>query len=185
MTTLPCFISASTSSEWLNQSIEKMEEDAFYAMVRDQLNKLPGIKKSSLYIYDQVMGFYYAVSWSKEPWLQAILATHVLLFLLVIFARRNQVIQALIFLGSCAVIFFAESLNEMAGKRWREFSTQNYFDKHGVFTSVVLSTPLLLILFVQLLLTLRDASHMIVKLKRHELKLQRIEKDKDNDKKEN
>lgn len=150
-----------------------MNEEAFTKLFREELNKLPGLKKSSMYIYDQVMGFYYAVSWSKEPWLQALLVFHLITFLLVIFKRGNFPLQVSIFLTLSSVVFLAEHLNQMAADRWRDFSTQNYFDKHGVFVSVILSAPMLLILFLQLLLMLKDASHMVVKVKRHELGIEK------------
>ncbi|KAH0910874.1 hypothetical protein HID58_034195 [Brassica napus] len=34
-------------------------------------------------------------------------------------------------------VYFAESLNRLLRKNWKSFSTQNYFDPHGVFVSVL------------------------------------------------
>lgn len=158
-----------------------MEEEQFYSMVKEQLEKLPTFKRSSLYMYDQVMGFYYAVSWSKERWLQALLALHVVLLLLVLFARRFRDLQILLFLAVSGAIVNAEALNKLAEERWREFSTQNYFDKHGVFMSVVFSGPLLIILMLQLILTLIDASKLVVKVKRLELGIDKRQPPKNKD----
>jgi hypothetical protein len=45
----------------------------------------------------------------------------------------------------CAgIVFAAERINAFAAARWESFSGQNYFDSRGRFTSVVLSTPLLI-----------------------------------------
>jgi hypothetical protein len=54
----------------------------------------------------------------------------------------------------CAALFtvllcyFAETLNTLAREHWELFSTQQYFDKTGVFTSLVFSAPLILIALV-------------------------------------
>jgi hypothetical protein len=47
-----------------------------------------------------------------------------------------------------AVVYNAERLNSLASQHWRRFARQPYFDPHGVFTSAVLSAPLLVIMFV-------------------------------------
>jgi len=146
-----------------------MDEENFYEMVKEQVVKLPTFKKSSAYIYDQVMGFYYAVSWSREKWLQALIVTHIALLSLVIFARRFKLLQFVLFIGMTVAVFCSEYLNKMGGERWKEFSTQNYFDKHGVFTGTIYAGPLLLILTIQLILTLVDASRLVVTVKRLEL----------------
>ena len=48
------------------------------------------------------------------------------------------------------VVYNAERLNGLAGRHWQRFSRQNYFDSQGIFASALLSGPLLLIMFVQL-----------------------------------
>ena len=49
-----------------------------------------------------------------------------------------------------AVVYNAERLNGLAARHWRKFSKQNYFDSQGIFTSALLSGPLLLIMFAML-----------------------------------
>jgi hypothetical protein len=44
----------------------------------------------------------------------------------------------------------------------RLFSTQNYFDQHGVFASALWSAPLLFTAFVILLMNLRSTVDMLV-----------------------
>lgn len=39
----------------------------------------------------------------------------------------------------------AEWLNKIAGRHWKEFAAQNYFDKNGVFISLFLSFPIVMI----------------------------------------
>lgn len=47
----------------------------------------------------------------------------------------------------CAVsgVYFAERINSFLGENWKTFASQNYFDPHGLFISVLWSGPLLLI----------------------------------------
>lgn len=47
-----------------------------------------------------------------------------------------------------AVVYFGETLNHLAAQHWQKFAGQNYFDEHGIFYSIVVSAPLLLIVFV-------------------------------------
>ncbi|RWW44937.1 hypothetical protein BHE74_00049266, partial [Ensete ventricosum] len=42
-------------------------------------------------------------------------------------------------------VYFAERINSFLGKNWKSFSSQNYFDPHGVFISVLWSGPLLVL----------------------------------------
>jgi len=122
------------------------------------------------------MGFYTAVAWSEETWLMGLLGCEFVLLLLVIFARSYRNLQLAIFFACCSAIFMAEKLNAYAGENWKDFSTQNYFDRNGVFLGVVLGTPLLVTLTVQLLLTLYDAANLVVKVKRIEFATERKKK---------
>lgn len=42
------------------------------------------------------------------------------------------------------LVYFSESINELASENWRVFSRQQYFDSNGLFISVVFSIPILL-----------------------------------------
>ncbi|KAJ6297334.1 hypothetical protein OIU78_022966 [Salix suchowensis] len=50
------------------------------------------------------------------------------------------------------------------GDCWRSFASQNYFDPHGVFLSVVWSGPLLIIATIILINSLFSLRYMIVRL---------------------
>lgn len=147
------------------------------SIVRDEISKFPSMSQSYMFFYDQAMGFYHAVSWSKEKWLQALLAGHVVTLLLIIFGQRFRTLQMIIFLTGCFLIFMSEQLNTIGREHWKDFSTQNYFDTHGVFMSVVFSAPILINITIQLLVTLAVASNLVVKVKRHELGIERRKKD--------
>lgn len=127
------------------------EIDAFAAAVTErvlsEVQSDPRMEQPSL--YTATMGFVHAVDWS-EYWLQALLATHVVLLLLVIATRRRFWLQVGIFLGISAAVRAAEPLNSFAHEHWRRFARQDYFGRNGTFMAVVYCAPLLLILLVQL-----------------------------------
>lgn len=45
-------------------------------------------------------------------------------------------------------VYLAERINSFLGKHWKSFASQNYFDPHGLFISVLWSGPLLLVTIV-------------------------------------
>jgi hypothetical protein len=49
---------------------------------------------------------------------------------------------------AAALVYLAERINKLLASRWRLFSQQQYFDEQGVFTSALLSAPLLLNMFI-------------------------------------
>jgi hypothetical protein len=66
-------------------------------------------------------------------------------------------------------VFNAERINSLAARHWRSFATQNYFQSHGVFTSALLSAPLLLTMFTILINYLMEMVLLMVEMKRKEL----------------
>lgn len=50
-----------------------------------------------------------------------------------------------------ALVYSAEWINRIGNERWEEFAGQNYFDKRGVFISVMFSMPMLVAAFVILI----------------------------------
>lgn len=42
------------------------------------------------------------------------------------------------------LVYFSETINELAAIHWRSFSRQQYFDSSGLFISTVFSIPILL-----------------------------------------
>ena len=51
-------------------------------------------------------------------------------------------------LATAGLVYNAERINGVLGRHWRRFAGQDYFDKHGVFFCALVSTPLLLDMFV-------------------------------------
>ena len=66
----------------------------------------------------------------------------------------------MVFLG--AIVRFAEKLNQIGNNRWRDFATQNYFDKNGIFMGIMICAPLLMVCFVMLVSLIREAKSLLV-----------------------
>ncbi|KAG0346181.1 hypothetical protein BG004_002266 [Podila humilis] len=87
-------------------------------------------------------GFIDSVDW-QQTWIQMILTLHVLVFVTIILLRnRPNALAGMLF---CTILLAAlsEPLNGIGNRHWKQFSNDNYFDTHGVFTSLVWATPLL------------------------------------------
>jgi len=67
------------------------------------------------------------------------------LLLIVVFTRNRTTFQGILFLVLGAVIYCAKYLNVYLENNWEAFSRQPYFDKSGLFISIMLSGPLLVI----------------------------------------
>lgn len=133
---------------------------------------------SSRSFRDNVVGFYHAVSWSQDLWIWGIFALQAASLYCVIATRKERPSgQLACFLGVSFMCAGASTLNGLGHKHWNLFSTQNYFDKHGVFISVIYTGPLLLILMVQLVLIVKELFRVAVtagklKIKNHQRKQQ-------------
>ena len=68
------------------------------------------------------------------------------------------------------VVRSAERMNSYGSKNWENFATQNYFDKNGVFVTFMVSFPLLIIVFCMLISYLKEASTLLVEVKKQELR---------------
>ena len=78
------------------------------------------------------------------------------------------------------IVRLAEYLNEMGNARWREFATQNYFDKSGIFMGIMVCTPLLFVCLFTLVAMIREANHLLVDVKTMKMKAQMNSKQKQN-----
>ncbi|KAL8204895.1 hypothetical protein R6Q57_010518 [Mikania cordata] len=118
---------------------------------------------------DNFIGFFHAIDW-KEPWLVGLMVFHLVVLIIIICSRKNINFQMYLFLLSLAGVYLAERLNTVLSNNWKSFAGQNYFDRHGVFLSVLWSGPLLVFATIILVNTLFSLCHLIVKWKRAELK---------------
>lgn len=147
-------------------------------------------------VYEHVQAFVAAVNW-KEPWLIGLISFHIIMLLVVLLTRKRFTFQTIIFVFLCVVIRCSEYLNSLCAENWRFFSTQNYFDKHGVFAGIFFAGPLLFIGFVQLvsyakmillcsvyhccfqISFLFQSSSLLIKVKRMELAQHRRKREND------
>jgi len=106
----------------------------------------------------------------EEPFVRGLFALHAVVLVLVVLLRRVYPAQVTLFVLICVLVGAAEPANRWAAENWRSFATQNYFDEHGVFTGLMFCAPLLLIGFGQLLGFLYEASSLLIKVKRAELR---------------
>mmetsp|Transcript_2446 Transcript_2446/g.4453 ORF Transcript_2446/g.4453 Transcript_2446/m.4453 type:complete len:192 (+) Transcript_2446:73-648(+) len=122
--------------------------------------------------YEAFQAFSSAVDWS-ESWLRGLLCFHAILFLIVLFTRKNTAIQSILFLYICFLVLMAEYINSFCAQHWESFATQNYFDTHGSFAAVVYAAPLLIIALLQMINFLVLASSALIKAKRMEIQVKK------------
>ncbi|KAF2356065.1 Transmembrane protein 18 [Trinorchestia longiramus] len=117
---------------------------------------------------DGVWSFLMSIDWN-ESWLQAILATHVLLLVAVWLLRRFFYLLAGLFLLILATVYNAEAINKYGAQNWNRFSRQQYFDSSGMFISLVFSLPLISICLVIMMLWVYQSASLLITLKRKEI----------------
>ncbi len=130
-------------------------------------------------IRENIEAFCSAITWSERFIILLVAFQIVMLLCTVIVTRRCGLRSRLLLLTFMAgVVRSAEWANKYGARHWEEFATQNYFDEKGIFISLMLSAPLLLMAFVMLISYLREASGLLVEVKRHELKQKKNAKGK-------
>ena len=112
---------------------------------------------------EHIQAFTAAITWN-EPFIQCIVAFHVLVITAAIILTRKGGVYSrtglMVFVG--ILIRLAEWLNDIGARRWREFATQNYFDKSGIFMGIMLCAPLLLVCLALLLSMTWEAKNLLV-----------------------
>lgn len=87
--------------------------------------------------------FLYHIDW-KDPWIIALFTFHISVTLTALLTRNYGNLQAVLFFFLLILVYFSESINEIAANNWNIFSRQQYFDSNGLFISIVFSIPILL-----------------------------------------
>jgi hypothetical protein len=64
----------------------------------------------------------------------------------------------------------AEWFNGYGARNWETYCTQNYFDRKGIFIGIMLCGPLLVNCLMLLMMFVREAGQLLVKVKTTELK---------------
>ena len=112
-----------------------------------------------------------AVTWS-EPFIVSLVAFQFLVFLLCLWVSRKgrgmgPRIAVLLTVG--ILVRCSELMNGYAARNWQSFATQNYFDRGGIFIGIFFCAPLLLDCFIMLTLLIREASSLLIEVKRLEM----------------
>jgi transmembrane protein 18 len=119
--------------------------------------------------------FRHAISW-YEPFILWLIAFQIFIFCSAIYVSRKErglTLRLIVMMTIAAIVRGAESINQWASRNWSQFATQNYFDKRGIFVSVMICAPLLLDSLIMLLLFLREASQLLIQVKTAQLKKQK------------
>ncbi|KRT79162.1 hypothetical protein AMK59_6906, partial [Oryctes borbonicus] len=93
--------------------------------------------------FSTILTFLGGVDW-KDPWLIGLFTFHITITMMALLTRNYGNLQALLFFFLILLVYFSESINEIASANWKMFSRQQYFDSNGLFISVVFSIPILL-----------------------------------------
>nr|CAH7747018.1 unnamed protein product [Callosobruchus chinensis] len=101
--------------------------------------------------------------------------------MMAILTRNYGNFQAVLFFCLLLLVYFSESINELASTNWKIFSRQQYFDSNGLFISVVFSIPILLNCILMVGSWLYQSTQLMTNLKIAQLKEQ-MRKEKESNK---
>lgn len=126
-----------------------------------------------------------AITWS-ETFILSLVAFQIVMFFLVLWVSRKDRsltarIGVMMFIG--ALVRSAEWLNSLGGRNWERFSTQNYFDKKGIFVGIMLCGPLLVDCLIMLLMFVKEAGQLLIEVKKEQLTRKKGKKEKKNNEK--
>ncbi|XP_015127419.1 transmembrane protein 18 isoform X2 [Diachasma alloeum] len=120
---------------------------------------------------DGIWPFLQSIEW-RDPWLALLLVFHVAVTMTALMTRNHANFQILLFLVLLLLVYFSESINEVAASNWRVFSRQQYFDSKGLFISIVFSVPILMNCMIMVASWLYQSSQLMTSLKRAQLRQQ-------------
>jgi hypothetical protein len=122
---------------------------------------------------EHIQAFTAAITWN-EPFIKFLIGFHAVIIVSAIALNRAGGVYSrmgfMIFVG--IIIRIAEILNTIGARRWREFSTQNYFDRSGIFMGVMVCAPLLMVCLGMLVSMIREASNLLGDVTRMKMKAQ-------------
>jgi len=114
-------------------------------------------------LLENIEAFFTAVDVS-EGFIRLLIGFHVLVFVLIILTRQRYNLQLGIFVALLVICYFLENLNLYLAENWKRFTSQNYFDKSGLFLCVMVGFPALcnclLIMFYSMCGTFRTVKQL-------------------------
>jgi hypothetical protein len=133
----------------MNSSADGSFSD-FMSELEEQITDLmKKTNKAPTDAWESWSAFTSAIDW-KEPWIMSLLGFYVVCFLLILITRKRLGAQSFLFFFVALLVRLAERINSYCALHWQEFSTQNYFDKNGLFAGVVFAAPLLTMCLIML-----------------------------------
>ncbi|XP_043466235.1 transmembrane protein 18 [Leptopilina heterotoma] len=118
---------------------------------------------------DGIWPFLLSIEW-RDPWLAILLTFHVAITMTALMTRNHANFQIILFLILLLLVYFSESINEVAATNWKVFSRQQYFDSKGQFISLVFSVPILINCMIMVASWLYQSSQLMTSLKRAQLR---------------
>eukprot|EP01111_Echinosteliopsis_oligospora_P013817 TRINITY_DN5050_c0_g1_i1.p1 TRINITY_DN5050_c0_g1~~TRINITY_DN5050_c0_g1_i1.p1 ORF type:complete len:185 (-),score=25.31 TRINITY_DN5050_c0_g1_i1:40-561(-) len=113
--------------------------------------------------------FYHMVEW-KDPMIVAILCFHVMTLMTVAATRKHINFQSVLFFVLITIAYGVQYANSYLAEHWERFTNRNYFDKNGLFLSIMFSAPVLLSCFFLLINFIRESFGLLIELKTRELR---------------
>lgn len=150
-----------------------MADSPLQGMAEGVINDIMANSAKPETLTDHIMAFKTAITWS-EPFIIGLIVFQLTMFCMCLWvSNRNRSmpvrVSFLVLLG--ALVRSAEYINSYAAKHWQDWNiTQNYFDQHGIFVSIMFCTPLLLDCLLMLILFIREAGQLLVQVKTMEMK---------------
>ncbi|XP_020288130.1 transmembrane protein 18 [Pseudomyrmex gracilis] len=120
---------------------------------------------------DGIWPFLQSIDW-RDPWLAVVLTFHIVVTMTALMTRNHANFQIILFLVLLLLVYFSETINEVAATNWMVFSRQQYFDSKGLFISVVFSVPILMNCMIMVASWLYQSSQLMTSLKRAQLRQQ-------------
>ncbi|XP_012270139.1 transmembrane protein 18 isoform X1 [Orussus abietinus] len=120
---------------------------------------------------DGVWPFLQSIEW-RDPWLAILLTFHIAVTMTAVMTRNHANFQIILFLALLLLVYFSETINEVAATNWMVFSRQQYFDSKGLFISVVFSVPILINCMIMVASWLYQSSQLMTSLKKAQLREQ-------------
>ena len=112
---------------------------------------------------EHIHAFTSAITWD-ETFIKVILGFHLVVIVAAIAIHRQRGVYSrlgfMIFVG--IVVRLADTLNTIGNSRWKEFATQNYFDRNGIFMGIMICAPLLIVCLIMLISMIKEAANLIV-----------------------
>ncbi|XP_012223753.1 transmembrane protein 18 [Linepithema humile] len=120
---------------------------------------------------DGIWPFLQSIDW-RDPWLAVLITFHIAITLTALMTRNHANFQIILFLTLLLLVYFSETINEVAATNWMVFSRQQYFDSKGLFISLVYSIPILINCMIMVASWLYQSSQLMTSLKRAQLRQQ-------------